>query len=260
MISIVTVTYNDCVGLRKTLDSVFSQDIPRDRFQYVVVDGASTDGTLELLEGCDADIFLSEPDSGIFNAMNKGLSLSKGKHVLFLNAGDVLYNKKVLSGMCSASESSSKNTFIFGRVQVSSSDGWVFPPFKVSALQMSEWVEFKQPHHQGCLFPIEFYRSNRYLEKFAVASDIDYKLRALEHSDFLLLDEIVSIFDYSGVSSNVGNWHSYRLIHGELDKIYKEHGFGRRFRLRVLFNYTVKYVLSLVGKNYLYAFLRRFYK
>lgn len=260
MISIVTVNYNDSVGLKKTLDSVFSQNISRDQFQYIVVDGASTDGTLELMENCGVDTFLSEPDSGIFNAMNKGLSLSKGKHVLFLNAGDILYNKNVLSRLCKASVSSSKNTFIFGRVQVSSVDGWVFPPFKITALKIPKWLKFKQPHHQGCLFPIEFYQSNKYLEKFAVASDIDYKLRALEGGGALFLDEIVSVFDYSGVSSDIGDWDSFRLIHGELDEIYKEHEFSRRFRLRVLFNYTVKYSISLIGKKYLYSFLRFFYK
>ncbi len=260
MISIVTVTYNDRVGLKKTLDSVFSQDIAPEYFEYIIVDGASTDGTDQLLDGYEVDTVLSEADSGIFDAMNKGLSLSKGKHVLFLNAGDVFYSDEVLSDLYSASESSGKNTFIFGRVQVSSGNGWVFPPLKVKAPQVFDWLRFKQPHHQACLFPIEFYRVNSYVTKYSLTSDMDYKIRALAGSDVVFVDEILSIFDYNGVSSNIGTWFKFRLQHGELDSIYKKHNFSYLFRLRVLFNHTLKFFLSFLGKKYLIKFLRHYYK
>lgn len=90
-LTIVTVCYNDREGLLHTLESVRVQTVRN--FQYVVIDGASTDGSAELLADY-ADIIdsgVSEVDTGIYNAMNKGIRLAEGEYCLFLNAGDTLY-------------------------------------------------------------------------------------------------------------------------------------------------------------------------
>lgn len=95
--SIVTVTLNHLSGLKHTYESLRVQEC-RD-FEWIVVDGASSDGSLEFLKSITIERFnwISEPDGGLYDAMNKGLSLSQGFYVLFLNAGDILADPLVLS-------------------------------------------------------------------------------------------------------------------------------------------------------------------
>lgn len=96
-ISVITVTYNDLPGLRRTLSSVIHQDYAD--FEYIVVDGASTDGTRAFLEheASGIDRWVSEPDSGIYEAMNKGVRLATGDYCIFMNAGDSFIHDRVLS-------------------------------------------------------------------------------------------------------------------------------------------------------------------
>lgn len=96
-ISVITVTYN-CVDLIEgTILSVLKQDYPF--IEFIIIDGASNDGTIEILYKYreKIDYFLSEPDKGIYDAMNKGLSKSTGDWVFFLNAGDVFYSNSILT-------------------------------------------------------------------------------------------------------------------------------------------------------------------
>ncbi len=88
MVSVVTVVRNDRPGLSRTLQSVFSQSFRN--FEYIIVDGASTDGTRKFLASFDAclDRWISEPDGGAYDAMMKGARMATGKYVLFMNAGD----------------------------------------------------------------------------------------------------------------------------------------------------------------------------
>lgn len=90
-VSIITVVYNDLAGLQHTAASVAAQTYPN--IEWVVVDGASTDGTREWIAANTHRMgpWLSEPDKGIYDAMNKGLALATGHYVWFLNAGDLAY-------------------------------------------------------------------------------------------------------------------------------------------------------------------------
>ena len=95
-LSIITVNLNNCDGLQKTIDSVVSQTFKD--FEWIVIDGGSTDGSKELIEQY-ADHFtywVSEPDKGIYNAMNKGIRVAKGDYLQFLNSGDYLYDRTTL--------------------------------------------------------------------------------------------------------------------------------------------------------------------
>jgi glycosyltransferase involved in cell wall biosynthesis len=91
VLSIITVVYNNVRDIERTVLSVLQQTYPY--IEYIVVDGASTDGTLDILKKYQDQIhqLISEPDKGIYDAMNKGLSRANGTHVLFMNSGDTLY-------------------------------------------------------------------------------------------------------------------------------------------------------------------------
>lgn len=95
-LSIITVNLNNKEGLKKTIDSVIAQSFHD--YEWIVIDGGSTDGSRELIEQF-AERFaywISEPDKGIYNAMNKGIRVAKGDYLLFLNSGDYLWKGNVL--------------------------------------------------------------------------------------------------------------------------------------------------------------------
>ena len=95
-ISIITINYNNLTGLKKTVESVSSQTWQE--FEHIIIDGGSTDGSLAHIEN-NAHRFqywVSEPDKGVYHAMNKGIAKASGEYLLFLNSGDHFYNTKVL--------------------------------------------------------------------------------------------------------------------------------------------------------------------
>ena len=99
--SIITINYNNCEGLRRTIESVVNQTC-RD-FEYIIIDGGSTDGSVDVIKqyANQIDYWVSEQDKGIYNAMNKGVVVSKGEYCLFMNSGDCLYNDSVICDVLS---------------------------------------------------------------------------------------------------------------------------------------------------------------
>lgn len=103
LLSIITINYNNAEGLRKTIQSVVTQN-SRD-FDYIVIDGGSTDGSVDVIQSFANKItyWISEPDNGIYQAMNKGIRQAKGEYIQFLNSGDTLcapdVTEKMLTGI-----------------------------------------------------------------------------------------------------------------------------------------------------------------
>ena len=102
ILSIITVSFNNLDGLTKTTNSIIEQTF-RD-FEWIVIDGGSSDGSKEYLIKNSKYIsyWCSEPDNGIYNAMNKGIMKAKGNYLLFMNSGDFLFNKHVLKKVFSS--------------------------------------------------------------------------------------------------------------------------------------------------------------
>ncbi|MBZ9632354.1 glycosyltransferase [Salegentibacter sp. LM13S] len=98
LISIITVNLNNFKGLKKTMASVLDQSWQE--FEYIVIDGGSNDGSKDYIESQSQklDYWVSEPDKGVYNAMNKGVKRAAGEYLLFLNSGDHFVNKEVLGG------------------------------------------------------------------------------------------------------------------------------------------------------------------
>ena len=96
-ISIITINYNNASGLEKTIRSVVEQTY--NEYEYIIIDGASSDKSKEVIQEYQRyiDFWCSEKDSGIYNAMNKGIQKASGEYLLFLNSGDVLNNSAVLA-------------------------------------------------------------------------------------------------------------------------------------------------------------------
>ncbi|NDW10317.1 glycosyltransferase family 2 protein [Dysgonomonas sp. 520] len=107
ILSIITVNLNNAKGLEETIKSVIGQTYHS--YEYIVIDGASTDGSTDVIKkySSNINIHISEPDSGIFNAMNKGIKLAKGKYCLFLNSGDSFVSDDVLQNIFEQTDYSS---------------------------------------------------------------------------------------------------------------------------------------------------------
>ena len=88
MLSIITVVLNDKVGLEQTLNSLINED--KKKYEHIIIDGGSIDGTFEYIKSTNEriDLYISEPDKGIYDAMNKGIDVAKGDLITFMNSGD----------------------------------------------------------------------------------------------------------------------------------------------------------------------------
>lgn len=100
-LSIITINYNNSGDLENTIKSVISQDFKD--YEYIVIDGGSTDGSIDIIKKYEDEIdyWVSEPDKGIYNAMNKGVDHSNGEYCNFMNSGDLFYNSNVLRNVFS---------------------------------------------------------------------------------------------------------------------------------------------------------------
>ena len=102
LVSIITITYNAAATLERTIESIERQDY--DRIEYIVIDGASTDGTLQIIQRHMSGIsyMISERDSGLYDAMNKGMAAATGDYLWFVNAGDEIFASDTVSRMMAA--------------------------------------------------------------------------------------------------------------------------------------------------------------
>ncbi len=95
-LSIITINYNNRDGLRKTIESVIAQSCKD--FEFIIIDGASTDGGVDVLKEYDRhiDYWSSTPDNGVYNAMNKGVKIARGRYCIFMNSGDTFHDEDVI--------------------------------------------------------------------------------------------------------------------------------------------------------------------
>ena len=124
-LSIITINRNNATGLEKTMQSVVSQTFKE--FEYIVVDGASKDGSVEVIKELGTEIahlqWVSEPDSGIYNAMNKGIRMASGDYIQILNSGDCLAAADVTERMLKALEEKGNPTILYGNMVKCFPDG-----------------------------------------------------------------------------------------------------------------------------------------
>jgi putative colanic acid biosynthesis glycosyltransferase len=200
-ISIVTVVYNDYLGLTKTLESISNQSC--NDYELLIIDGGSSDKTLSVIKKYEAIISyqVSEKDNGIYDAMNKGLDQCNGKWVIFLNAGDEFNSPDTL--FLALQEMKDSSTTYFGRAKIISGnkDSWLYPSGDISIAHIKNWLIDKLPNHQAIFFPKSFYRHNRYNLNFNISSDSDFKLRALK-DQYSFLDMTICKFYLGGLSSS----------------------------------------------------------
>ena len=196
-LSLITINYNNRSGLLKTIESVVSQSFTD--YEWIVIDGGSIDGSRELIVEHSSRIsyWVSEPDNGIYHAMNKGIDHAKGDYLLFLNSGDWFYDKTSL-------ERSLAHDFdadvMYGNCVFHYADHETkhYYPSKLTF----EFLYRSSLSHCSSFIKREVLTKEHYNENYRIVSDLEFWVKlAFSGGTFHHLDEFVSVFDTTGISS-----------------------------------------------------------
>jgi len=207
-IDIITITYNNHNGLLKTGKSILKQTYKH--INWIIVDGNSNDNTINYVHDLISKptnnlniIFHSEDDRGIYDAMNKGINQAKGDYLLFLNAGDELAYDDVLTEMFS--QLVDRPSIIYGNYYRELKNN-NFVCIKAKPLQ---YIYHSLPtSHQAIFYKRVAIDTLRYDLKYKVSSDYFFtskfikNLNCIEKKDYLIVNNIIAIFEYNGLSRN----------------------------------------------------------
>lgn len=199
-LSIITINYNNLSGLKKTVESVLSQN-RKDLIEYIIVDGASTDGSVEFLKTLPDDImWTSEKDTGISDAFNKGIRQSTGEAVLMLNSGDCFLNSAVVEKFANDWERSRVDILSY-RVAVSSN---VYIP--ATDVEKEIYTTCTMPH-QGTLVARRCYEEiGGYSEEYKIRMDYHFFARCVNHNySFKYIPQTVVLYEAGGTSMALKN-------------------------------------------------------
>lgn len=198
--SIITVTKNNLAGLRLTHKSLEEQ-ISR-RFEWIVIDGASEDQTTDFLKKTGAK-WISEPDEGPFDAMNKGIKAAQGTYLLFLNSGDALAAPDTLKKIEQTAEK--KPDFIYGdalETPDTRANGETAPFYKAAG-RYKDLRRGMFTHHQAMFYSLEHIKGHnlRYSIIYDIASDYDFTARFLKTAKKIIYAPLpVCLFQGGGIS------------------------------------------------------------
>ena len=230
LISVVTICYNAKNDLEKTILSVLSQTYQD--IEYIIIDGGSTDGTVDIIHKYSERLFywISEPDKGIYDAMNKGMDRAPGSWINFMNAGDTFCDNEVIKNIFGYNDLSDYSV-IYGDCYVS----------KLNQLQYLKASSMKKVHVQ-----MPFCHQSSFIRKTRLRFSIDLKIAAdyqmiYEYyrmngiSSFLYISKPISVFDATGISTTNNN-----LLQKEYGIVYK------RTRNAYYYIYLCKQILKMV--------------
>jgi glycosyltransferase involved in cell wall biosynthesis len=217
-LSIITINRNNANGLKQTLKSVAEQTFKD--FEHIVIDGASTDNSVSIIEDFQhIAYYISEPDNGIYDAMNKGTIQAKGEYCLFLNSGDYLTCQTVLEQV---SFHLFNEDIVYGNLIKKNLKGEEKEEKVIeSALSLEFFAVRNLPHQSSFIRTTLLKQLGFYRTDFQIVSDYVFLLEAiLKHgASYKHIPIFVSVFIEDGVSSNPNN---YTLIQKEREKALKE--------------------------------------
>lgn len=218
--SIITVVYNDKIGLENTINSVLSQTF--DSIEYIIVDGGSTDGTVDVIKKYQdrIDKWVSEPDNGIYDAMNKGVKMATGEWLIMMNAGDYFADVDVLQRVFSR-EISSDKTFLYSDVYCIRKNG-------ERILRQMSW-EKGNMIHQSVIYRKKLHQEFGYYHVTSpiIISDYLFFISVPKEQVMKLEDVVIAVYEGGGVSAQ-GNWARQQAICA--DVVFRRRTFGGMVR------------------------------
>jgi glycosyltransferase involved in cell wall biosynthesis len=240
--SIITVCKNTEQTIERTIRSVLEQNFKD--YEYIIVDGASADKTLEITKKYKRQInkMISEPDAGIYDAMNKGIKAAAGEYLLFLNAGDFLLHENVLT-VANAGIMQNPVDIFYGNILVldeHKGSAWIH---QIGQVNKKKMFTNTIPHPSAFMARECFTKVGFYDTRWRICADYAWFLKAIlktkcAHQYF---DFAVSVFRLGGISSNP-EYTSAQLSERELIQAQYYNFIERRFYVK---NYIMKKVISL---------------
>jgi len=205
-LSVITINWNNKDGLEQTIQSVLSQSY--EDYEYIVIDGASTDGSREVIISYQDKFafWVSEPDGGIYNAMNKGIKAAKGEYCYFLNSGDILASDTVFKDTF---ESERQESFICGNFF------WERKGIleKDDSYKQRDWIFSLYDIYSGYLSHQAFFIKRTMFEKYGLYDErlkimSDWKLFfiaiGIHRENVKYIDTDISVYNTDGLSSTIG--------------------------------------------------------
>ena len=200
-LSIITINYNNKAGLQKTIDSVITQTFKD--FEWIIIDGGSTDGSKELIEKYSHYItyWVSEPDKGIYNAMNKGIVQANGEYLHFLNSGDYLVDSNTLRNIFIKNNYTSD--IIYGNTYILSNPIRESYSLHSNHISCHDLINASICHQSSFIKNILFKKYGLYNEHYKIAADWDFFFRTIviENCSLQYIDDFIVFYDTNGVSS-----------------------------------------------------------
>lgn len=188
-ISIVTITYNAAEVLQRTLDSISSQSY-RD-IEHLIIDGASKDDTLRMAEAYRLQIsytviIQSEPDKGIYDAMNKGLRMATGDYIVFMNAGDTFHDERTLERVLGEGMREKQPAVLYGDTDIVDMEGRFLRKRHLSVPNHLTWRSFRQGMlvcHQAFYARLDIARDIPYDLQYRHSADVDWCIRVMKEAE-----------------------------------------------------------------------------
>lgn len=234
LISIVTVVYNGENILEGTIKNILEQTY--DNIELIIVDGNSSDRTIDIVKKYNnqIDYCISEKDNGIYDAMNKGISLATGDWINFMNAGDSFYSNDVLKRIF---EKNIKENIVFGKSISYYKENQVLR-FKDFNTENKDWYYTNMPNHQAIFINKNIYKTIKYNLEYKIFADTVYLREAFKNS-YHEVDLIVSNFELGGKSNYYSTYKTYKQIVKDSIKLN-----GKYFKPIIL--HTIKFILQKV--------------
>lgn len=180
-LSVITITWNAAATLERTLRSVREQSWPH--IEHLIIDGGSDDGTLELIGRFANEQlrWVSEPDRGLYDAMNKGAAMAKGDYLCFLNAGDTFFAADTVEKMMLTFEDASAPDILYGETAIVDDAGTFLHMRRLKAPEKLNWKSFRQGMvvcHQAFIVKRELFEPYNLAYRFS--SDFDWSIRMMK--------------------------------------------------------------------------------
>lgn len=237
-VSVVTVCYNAAKDIKRTILSVINQTYPN--LEYIIIDGGSTDGTMDIVNQYKdkINIIVSEPDKGIYDAMNKGIDKATGDWINFMNAGDCFYKKTVLSNLFD------KNNFLdFDVLYGLLVHSFSFGKFLIEPLELSEIQKQMVFGHPASFVSSKILKEYKFNCKYRIVADYELFYRLFQdNKKFKYIPVIIADFEAeNGVSSTleIQTFKETSCANG-MDKM-------KYFKLYLLWKYLALYIKNILN-------------
>jgi glycosyltransferase involved in cell wall biosynthesis len=214
-ISIITVTYNAEQFLEKTILSILQQECKE--LEYIIVDGASKDSTPDIIQKYEQKIaeslfagytrqnfrWISEPDKGLYDAMNKGIDLATGDYVWFLNAGDTLQSNNIVAELANTIEKHQMPDILYGKTNLMNNDGQIIAARRLKSPETLTWKNFRMGMlvcHQAFVVRREI--AEKYDLQYRFSADFDWCIRCMKMAKTIVNSQLCLVnYLYEGLTT-----------------------------------------------------------